>query len=171
MAREARDDIVYFYLVKYIWTPSSYPPVHQPSGYLHLLPMIYDCSPRGIHSATTDSEEWKISHFREKYFQRVDKEKLFQAWPIWYTKSYFYMMSDRVWWGLLSGCLSPSNTQFCHHKSFSMFFLWQFSLGKKKITKKLKWKRTREIFKVFNVLFNGREIEYEKNINIINNRN
>ena len=52
-----------------------------------------------------------------------------------------------------------------------MFFLWQFSLGKKKITKKLKWKRTREIFKVFNVLFNGREIEYEKNINIINNRN
>ena len=37
-----------------------------------------------------------------------------------------YLMSDRVWWFLLS----PSN-QFCHHKSFSMFFLWQLSLGKK----------------------------------------
>ena len=37
-----------------------------------------------------------------------------------------YLMSDRVWWFLLS----PSN-QFCHHKSFSMFFLRQLSLGKR----------------------------------------
>ena len=58
---------------------SSYPPVHQSSGYLHLLPMIYDCSPRGIHSAKTDCKEWKISHFRGKYFQHGRQQKTFKV--------------------------------------------------------------------------------------------
>ena len=111
---------------------SSYPPVHQSSGYLHLLPMIYDCSPRGIHSATTDSEEWKISHssphFSYKNISNASrKEKYFKHGLFDIHIFFSNLMSDHVWWFLLS----PSN-QFCHHKSFSMFFLWQFSLGKKK---------------------------------------
>ena len=100
---QGRGDIVYFYLAKYIWTPSSYPPVLQPSSYLHLLPMIYDCSPTGIHSAPTDSEEWKISHFTSKYFQHGGQLKIFKATApcklacLIYNKTLFVF---DVWWCL-----------------------------------------------------------------------
>ena len=55
------------------------PAILQSSSYLHLLPMIYDCSPTGIHSAPTDSEEQKISHFTSKYFQHGGQLKIFKA--------------------------------------------------------------------------------------------
>ena len=124
---QGRDDIVYFYLVKYIWTFEHPPAILQSSSDLHLLPMIYDCSPRGIHSATTDSEEWKISHFRKIFSRRRPTENILNFGSL---PCKFDLISCKatvlfdVWWCLVSDLLCHSNTQFCHHKSFSMFFLW-----------------------------------------------
>ena len=84
------------------------PALQQSSSYLHLLPVIYDCSPRGIHSAKTDCKEWKISHFRGKYFQHGRQQKTFKVrlhvtLPVWYGcdirmlgTTNPYLMFDRV---------------------------------------------------------------------------
>ena len=128
---EGRDNIEYFFILRNLFEhPLA---ILQSSRYvLHLLPMIYDCSPRGIHSATTDSEEWKISHssphFSYKNISNASRNEKYFKHGLFDIQCFFlrYLMSDRVWWFLLS----PSN-QFCHHKSFSMFFLRQLSLGKR----------------------------------------
>ena len=125
----AGKDIVYFYLVKYIWTPSSYPPVHSPPAtctYFRWF-MIARLEEYTLLQLTLKTGKFLTSE--RNIFNASTKRNYFKLSPFNIQRRIF------IWCLIVSDgvcCLAPLNTQFCHHKSFSMFFLWQFSLGKKK---------------------------------------